>query len=86
YTFVVVMAVATPAGAVGDAVNFSGVTGTGANYVNGNQVITSFTDSQHFSFQVAAASGAIATGSLSGTIVLNTQSATALSVKILKIN
>jgi hypothetical protein len=86
YTFAVVASGATPVGAVGDAFNLSGITGTGANYVNGNQVVTSFTSSTVFSFQVAAASGAIATGALTGTIVLNTAPATALPVKILKIN
>lgn len=85
YTFAVVMAAASITGAVGDAINVSGVTGTGASLVNGNQIVTAFTDNQHFSFQVTAANGAIATGALSGTIVLNVGIA-ALSVKILKIN
>lgn len=71
YTFAVVMAVPSLVGAVGDTINISGVTGTGNALVNGNQTVTSFTDNEHFSFQIAAASGAIATGALSGTIVLN---------------
>ncbi|KWN80862.1 hypothetical protein WM24_23805 [Burkholderia ubonensis] len=85
YTCAVVAAAATNVGAVGDAINISGVTGTGAALVNGNQVVTSFTDNQHFSFQITAASGAIATGALSGTIVLN-EGTGALPVKIIDIN
>ena len=81
YTFAVVAAAATLVGAVGDLINVSGVTGTGAASVNGNQIVTAYTDSQHFSFQVTAASGAIATGALTGTIVLNEGVGT-LSVKI----
>lgn len=71
YTMVVVGAVASPVAGVGDAINISGVTGTGAALVNGNQTVTAFTDSQHYTFTVNAASGAIATGALTGTLVLN---------------
>lgn len=84
YTMVVVCAAASNVGAIGDTINISGVTGTGAALVNGNQTVTAFTDNQHFTFQVAAASGAIATGALGGTIVLN-QSTGALPCKILKL-
>ena len=84
YTFVVVAAAATLVGAVGDAINVSGVTGTGAALVNGNQIVTAFTDSQHFSFQVTAASGAIATGALTGTLILN-QGVAAINVRVLNI-
>lgn len=84
YTFVVVAAAATLVGAVGDAINVSGVTGTGAALVNGNQIVTAFTDSQHFSFQVTAASGAIATGALTGTLILN-QGIAAINVRVLNI-
>ena len=84
YTMVVVMAVASLVGAVGDTINISGVTGTGAALVNGNQTVTAFTDNQHFTFQVAAASGAIATGALTGTIVLNAGTG-ALACKILQL-
>ena len=84
YTFVVVAAAATVVGAVGDAINVSGVTGTGAGLVNGNQIITAFTDNQNFSFQVTAASGAIATGALSGTIILN-EGTGALNVQIIDV-
>ena len=85
YTFAVVMAAASPVAGVGDLINISGVTGTGAALVNGNQTITAFTDNQHFSFQITAASGAIATGALAGTIVLNYGTG-ALPVKILDIS
>ena len=85
YTMVVVAAVATPVVAVGDFINVSGVTGTGASLVNGNQVVTAFTDNQHFTFQVAAASGAIATGALTGTLLLNYGTG-ALNVKILEVS
>lgn len=85
YTMVVVGAVATPVAAVGDFINVSGVTGTGAALVNGNQVVTAFTDSQHFTFQVAAASGAIATGALGGTLLLNYGTG-ALNVKVLELS
>lgn len=71
YTMVVVGAVATPVAGVGDIINVSGVTGTGAALVNGNHVVTAFTDNQHFTFTVNAASGAIATGALTGTLLLN---------------
>jgi hypothetical protein len=83
YTFAVVCAAPSLVGAVGDAINISGVTGTGASLVNGNQVVTAFTDNEHFSFQITAASGAIATGALGGTIVLN-QGTGALNVKVLE--
>jgi len=85
YTFAVVAAAATPVGAVGDFVTLAGVTGTGANYVNGTHIVTSFTDNQHFSFQVTAPSGSIATGALTGTITVIVGTG-ALPVKILKIN
>ena len=84
YTMVVVMAVASLVGAVGDTINISGVTGTGAALVNGNQTVTAYTDNQHFTFTVAAASGAIATGALTGTIVLNAGTG-ALACKILQL-
>ena len=84
YTFVVVAAVATPVAAVGDIINVSGVTGTGAAYVNGEQTVTAFTDDEHFSFQITAATGTIATGALSGTLLLNYGTG-ALNVKILSV-
>jgi hypothetical protein len=85
YTFAVVTAAAANVGAVGDEIFVAGVTGTGAALVNGSQTLTSFTDNQHFSFQVTAASGAIATGALTGTITL-VQGTGALPVKIVDIN
>ena len=71
YTFAVVVGTASPVGAVGDYINISGVTGTGASLVNGDQVVTAYTSNTVFSFQVAAASGAIATGVLTGSSQLN---------------
>lgn len=85
YTIAIVMAAASPVGAVGDVINISGVTSTGAALVNGNQTVTAFTDNQHFSIQITAASGAIATGALAGTIVLNYGTGI-LPVKILDVN
>lgn len=85
YTIAIVMAAASPVAGVGDFINISGVTGTGAALVNGNQVVSAFTDNQHFSIQITAASGAIATGALTGTIVLNYGTG-ALSVKVLSFN
>jgi len=84
YTMTVVMAAASPVAAVGDYINISGVTGTGAALVNGNQQVATFTDSQHFTFNVTAASGAIATGALTGTILLNYGTG-ALNVRVLEI-
>lgn len=84
YTMVVVAAAATPVAGIGDAINVSGVTGTGAALVNGNQVVTAFTDNQHFTFQVSAASGAIATGALGGTLLLNYGTG-ALNVEVLEV-
>lgn len=85
YTIAIVMAAASPVAAVGDRINISGVTGTGAALVNGNQTVSAFTDNQHFSIQITAASGAIATGALTGTIVLNYGTG-ALPVKIVDID
>lgn len=85
WTFAVVMAAATTVGAIGDAINISGVTGTGASLINGDQIVTAFTDNQHFSFQIAGGSGAFTAGAQAGTIVLN-QPNGALPVKVLQIN
>jgi hypothetical protein len=85
YTIAIVMAAASPVAGVGDLINISGVTGTGAALVNGNQTVSAFTDNQHFSIQITAGSGAIATGALTGTIVLNYGTG-ALPVKIIDIN
>jgi len=86
WTVAVVMAAASPVGGVGDSINISGATnsGTGGNsLVNGNQVVTAFTDNQHFSYQVTAVAGAI--GTIAGTQVLNYGTG-ALPVKILGIS
>lgn len=85
WTFAVVAAAATVVGAVGDAINLSGVTGTGASLINGNQIVTAFTDNQHFSFQIAAGSTVFTAGAQTGTIVLN-QGVAALNVKVLEVN
>ncbi|HET8704809.1 MAG TPA: hypothetical protein VFM46_00795, partial [Pseudomonadales bacterium] len=85
WTFAVVAAAATVVGAVGDAINLSGVTGTGAASINGNQLVTSFTDNQHFSFKIAAGATAYTAGAQTGTIVLN-QGVAALNVKVLEVN
>jgi hypothetical protein len=84
YTFVVVAAVATLVGGVGDKIFISGVTSTGASFVNGSQTVSAFTNNQNFSFQVPAASGAIATGALAGTLTL-TAGTGALPVQILRV-
>lgn len=85
WTFAVVMAAASPVAGVGDFINISGVTGTGASLINGNQVVTAFTDNQHFSFQITAGSSAFSSGAQSGTIVLNYGTGL-LPVKILQTN
>jgi len=85
-TIAVVCAAASNVGAVGDAFNISGAVnaGTGGNsIVNGNFLVTSFTDNEHFSYQVpVSGSGVITT--ITGTIVLN-QGTGALAVDILDI-
>lgn len=83
WTVAVVTAAASLVGAVGDSINISGATntGTGGNaIVNGNQIVTAFTDNQHFSYQVTAVAGAI--GTIAGTQILN-QGTGALPVKVL---
>lgn len=85
-TIAIVCAAASNVGAVGDLINISGATntGTGGNAaVNGNFVVTAFTDNEHFSIQVPGASGYI--GTIAGTIVLN-QGTGALPVKVLGVN
>jgi hypothetical protein len=85
WTFAVVMAAASPVAGVGDFINVSGVTGTGASLINGNQTVTAFADNQHFSFQITAGSTAFTAGAQSGTIVLNYGTGI-LPVKIIDIN
>lgn len=85
-TIAIVMTVPSLVGGVGDAINISGAVngGTGTNsQVNGNFIVTAFTDSSHFSIQVVAVAGAIA--SITGTIVLN-ETTGALACKILNVN
>lgn len=85
-TIAIVCAAASNVGAVGDAINISGATnaGTGGNsVVNGNFIVTAFTDNEHFSIQVpVSGSGVITT--IGGTILLN-QGTGALNVDILDI-
>lgn len=86
WTVAVVTGAASLVGGVGDSINISGATnaGTGgAALINGTHIVTAFTDSQHFSYQVAAPAGAI--GAIAGTQVLN-QGTGALPVKILATN
>lgn len=83
WTFAVVAAAPTTVGAVGDAINLSGVTGTGASLINGNQIVTSFTSNTSFSFQITAGATAFTAGAQTGTIVLN-QSIGQLTVKVLE--
>ena len=85
YTFAVVCAAASLVGAVGDAINVSGVTGTGAALVNGDQIVTAYTDNEHFSFQITSPVNTIATGALTGTLVLN-EGTVLLPVKTLSVN
>lgn len=84
WTIAIVATVATPVGAVGDQINISGITGTGASYVNGNQTISAFTDNKDFSILVSAASGAI--GSLTTTDGVLNYGTGALPVKVLQTN
>ncbi|WP_152565225.1 hypothetical protein [Caballeronia glathei] len=86
WTVVVVAGAASLVGGVGDSINISGATnaGTGgAGLINGTHVVTAFTDSQHFSYQVVAPAGAI--GAIAGTQVLN-QGTGVLPVKVLSTN
>jgi len=85
WTFVVVAAAATDVAAIGDAINVSGVTGTGAIYLNANHIVTAFTDNQNFSFEIAGAAGTFTAGAQAGTIVVN-QGVGALPVKVLSVD
>jgi hypothetical protein len=85
WTFVVVAGAATQVGAVGDYITFSGITGTGANYLNSTHVVSAYTDNEHFSFQVSGGSTLFSSGAQSGTILVQ-QGVGALAVKILKLN
>jgi hypothetical protein len=87
WTFAVVAAAAANVAAVGDIINVLGVTGTGAASINGLQKITSFTDNQHFSFQIKDTDGSgldFTAGAQAGAITL-VQATGALSVKVLDI-
>lgn len=83
----VVASAATNVQAVGDAVNISGATttGTGGNTaVNGNFIVNTFTDNQHFTVAATNAGGAAYYGTISvGSAVLN-QGVGNLPVKVLE--
>lgn len=64
YTIAVVVGAGCTVSAVGQLIPINGASNTGtggSGIVNGNFTVSSFTDSQHFSFQVTASSGAIGT-------------------------
>jgi hypothetical protein len=84
WTVAFVMTAATPVGAIGDAINVSGLTGTGSNLINGNQIVSAFTDSQHFSITVNAGAGAI--GAQTATSAVLNYDTVALPIKLLKLN
>lgn len=85
----VVTAAATVVQAVGDSVNISGATttGTGGNTaVNGNFVVNTFTDNQHFTVAATNAGGAAYYGTIStGSAVVN-EGVGILPVKVLEFN
>lgn len=85
-TIAVVAAATTNVNGVGDVINISGATnaGTGGNtLVNGDFVVTAFTDNTHFSFQVPVSGAGVIT-TIAGSPVLN-QGGGALPVNILDI-
>ena len=75
--FVVVAAVATLVGAVGDVVNTSGATGN--TTANGTFVVSAFTDNQHFTVSAPNA----VTGAVTGSPVINSGQGI-LPVKVLE--
>jgi len=85
----VVAAAATIVAGVGDIVNISGATTTGTggnNAVNGNFVVNTFADNQHFTVAATNAGGAAYYGAIStGSAVIN-EGAGALPVKVLEFN
>jgi hypothetical protein len=86
-TIVVVAAAPTTVGGIGDAINISGAVnaGTGGNsVVNGNFIVTAFTNNQNFSFQVPVSGAGVIT-TITGTILIN-QGIGQLPVEILDIN
>ncbi len=85
-TVAIVCAAASDVQAVGDAINISGATnaGTGGNtVVNGNFIVTAFTDNENFSIFIPTANTGVIT-TIAGTIVLN-QGIGALACKILNV-
>ena len=75
-----------PAG-VGDVVNISGCTNTNAAYINQNQVVTSWTDTTHWAFQIQNTSSTLFTSGtgLTGALLMS-YSGGLLSCKILRID
>lgn len=85
-TIVIVAAAPTNVGGIGDAINISGATnaGTGGNtIVNGNFIISAFTDNQNFSIQIPVSGAGVIT-TIAGTILLN-QGIGQLPVEILEV-
>ncbi len=81
----VVMAAPSLVGAVGDVITVSGATNTGtggASVVNGTFTVDTFTDNEHFTFLLPAASGVV--GTIGGTILLN-YGVGALNVRVLDV-
>jgi hypothetical protein len=74
---------------IGDVVNISGATNTGgggAAAVNGNFMVTSYTSTTSWSFQIPSSSSTyIQSGALGGTMLLN-YSGGLLAAKILRVN
>jgi hypothetical protein len=86
-TIAIVCTAPSDVSGVGDAINISGATnaGTGGNtVVNGNFVVTAFTDNQNFSIFVPTANTGVIT-TVAGTILLN-QGVGAVPCKVLNIS
>jgi hypothetical protein len=82
----IVTAAATLVKAIGDVINISGATtgGTGGNTaVNGNFVVNTFTDNQHFTVSATNSGGAAYYGTIAGSPVIN-QGQGVLPVKVLE--
>jgi hypothetical protein len=88
WTFAVVAAAATNVGALGDSFTVAGVTSTGGTApiteINTNQIVSSYTNSQNFSFQLKGAAGDFAAGALAGVITL-TQATGTLAAQVLEV-
>jgi hypothetical protein len=72
--FAVVTAAASLVSAVGDVINISGATGNGTggnNAVNGNFVVNTFTDNEHFTVLATNPGGSAYYGTVAGSPVIN---------------